>query len=125
LFYLLTDENWWKTKVERDREIVGEGGSTDILEIERLRLELGWLFSQLREEAERKMRERCRNRAEYSKRPEYPSKDNQGYKNSKFHRTGRVGSYQAYSVRIPSRKRSKRVWRKFFELFPSRDPKNK
>lgn len=37
----------------------------------------------------------------------------------------RGSGYGRNSMRVPSKKRSKRVWKKFYKLFPHMDPNNK
>lgn len=58
-------------------------------------------------------------RVSYNYMPKAPRKDNGNVRNV----GSGGGGYN--SVRVPSKKRSNRVWKKFYKLFPHMDPKNK
>ena len=55
----------------------------------------------------------------YRKMPKRVRKDNQDVRN-----VGTGNYHRGSTVRYPSKKRSKRTWRKFYELFPHLKPEN-
>lgn len=73
---------------------------------------LGLTDNQLLQKWRQSMTERKQQIGNYKKKPIQEGRDNKGIY------VGSGGSYKGNTVRYPSKKRSKRVWKIFYEMFP-------
>ena len=102
----------WRECIKREeREMISRKTKGRVDEIFEIAYENKLTYEELDSVWLEKRRERYKNDREYSKKPIQTLKDN-----GKFYIGG--GGSNCNKVRRPSKKRSKRVWRNFYRLFP-------
>lgn len=117
--YCSNHEEWWSKYLESnaynpDSHIgkILKKRSDNLKEIENLRVEFGMSVKELADLWYKVEQQREKTKSEYRKKPTPEGRDNKGVY------VGSGGYTNNNKVRYPSKKRSLRTWKIFYEMFP-------
>jgi hypothetical protein len=117
--YISSHEEWWASYLQNNAyhldSIFGKflkKRAKDLKAIEELRIEFGMSVKELADLWYNVRLTKEKLKSEYNKKPAPEGRDNKGVY------VGSGGHTNNNKVRYPSRKRSKRTWKIFYEMFP-------